>query len=408
LVAAVVVATYDYAAHYPPALEPAGALTFLACVVAGQGATAIKGRRQRLINPGPGSAPGPDVLKIILVWFVILLGLASVWRVDEMNTFEYRGGFRWCGPWDNPNHFGLLMGAGILLVAGLVVGKIKARSRPRGFSGNGVTAALNFAVPALGCFAALLMFRGLLHSYSRGAWCGTLVGLAFLCWRACRSPDFKLQSFPPISRILPAAWLKTRWIPVGVIVASLGLLSFWHFRDTDWHPAHRAFSAVNPVDFSWRNRLAAWEGALQITSENPWLGAGWNQPEQLYSHYYLPSKVCEGMAMQMNDYLTLGATLGIPALFCVAMCLWLSLRFFPDPRPPIPDPHPEATNPPHSLLQATCHAAAIVLLVGFWFDGGLFKLPTAATFWILLELGAVQPQNRLTAKNSKISENCAA
>jgi hypothetical protein len=29
----------------------------------------------------------------------------------------------------------------------------------------------------------------------------------------------------------------------------------------------------------------------------------------------------------------------------------------------------------------------VVLLVGFWFDGGLFKLATGATFWILLELG---------------------
>jgi hypothetical protein len=53
---------------------------------------------------------------------------------------------------------------------------------------------------------------------------------------------------------------------------------------------------------------------------------------------------------------------------------------------------------PSSFLQATCHAGAIVLLVGFWFDGGLCELPTAATFWILLELGAVQPQeNYLTA-----------
>ena len=31
-----------------------------------------------------------------------------------------------------------------------------------------------------------------------------------------------------------------------------------------------------------------------------------------------------------------------------------------------------------------------MLLVGFWFDGGLFNLPTAATFWILLELGAAR------------------
>ena len=38
-------------------------------------------------------------------------------------------------------------------------------------------------------------------------------------------------------------------------------------------------------------------------------------------------------------------------------------------------------------LQIVCRSGAIVLLVGFWFDGGLFGLSTAATFWILLELG---------------------
>jgi hypothetical protein len=43
-------------------------------------------------------------------------------------------------------------------------------------------------------------------------------------------------------------------------------------------------------------------------------------------------------------------------------------------------------------MRTVCHAGAIVLLIGFWFDGGLFKLPTAATFWILLELGNVRNQ----------------
>jgi hypothetical protein len=42
---------------------------------------------------------------------------------------------------------------------------------------------------------------------------------------------------------------------------------------------------------------------------------------------------------------------------------------------------------PQITLELAGRASAIVLLVGFWFDGGLFKLPTAATFWILLELG---------------------
>jgi hypothetical protein len=50
-------------------------------------------------------------------------------------------------------------------------------------------------------------------------------------------------------------------------------------------------------------------------------------------------------------------------------------------------------------LRPVCHAGAIVLLIGFWFDGGLFKLPTAATFWILLELGNVGTRETSEALN---------
>ena len=42
-------------------------------------------------------------------------------------------------------------------------------------------------------------------------------------------------------------------------------------------------------------------------------------------------------------------------------------------------------------LSAVCRAVAVDMLVGFWFDGGLFKLATGATFWVLLELGREQP-----------------
>jgi hypothetical protein len=42
----------------------------------------------------------------------------------------------------------------------------------------------------------------------------------------------------------------------------------------------------------------------------------------------------------------------------------------------------------------------VVLLVAFWFDGGLFDLPTAAVFWVLLELGA-ERQKRPALLRSK-------
>ena len=84
----------------------------------------------------------------------------------------------------------------------------------------------------------------------------------------------------------------------------------------EWLPARRAASVANANDFSWRNRVAAWEGALQMMAEKPWFGYGWNQPERVYDQFYRPSNVPEGAAIQLNDYFTLGTTLGIPALVC--------------------------------------------------------------------------------------------
>jgi hypothetical protein len=43
----------------------------------------------------------------------------------------------------------------------------------------------------------------------------------------------------------------------------------------------------------------------------------------------------------------------------------------------------------------------VVLLVAFWFDGGLFNLPTAAVFWILLELGAEVRTSRCDVRTAQ-------
>jgi hypothetical protein len=203
-----------------------------------------------------------------------------------------------------------------------------------------------------------------------------------------------------------------------MISASVGLLAFWNLRETEWPLVRRAASTANGNDFSWRNRVAAWEGTLQMMAEKPWFGFGWNQSERVYDQYYRAAKVDEGMAIQMNDYFTLGTTLGVPALVCFAMYVGLSLRAGPKsnvqrPKSPAENPQLTAQCPEESGQQseggrqrtqppapptldfrlwtldcaAACRAGATVLLVGFWFDGGLFKLATGATFWILLELG---------------------
>jgi hypothetical protein len=182
------------------------------------------------------------------------------------------------------------------------------------------------------------MGRGLLHSFSRGAWLGTAGGIGYLVFQTARQ---KLKFGKPKAEMKmgkagcgePASLCSMRsmrlnmnWLSVSVVLWSVVVLCFWQFRETDWHPARRSFSAVRTEDYSWRNRVAAWEGAWQILAEHPWLGAGWNQPEPLYDHYFLPAKLTESAAIQMNDYLMLGATLGVPALFCFGMYLWLTLK----------------------------------------------------------------------------------
>jgi O-antigen ligase len=316
-----------------------------------------------------------SILRIIIP-LAFMISAASVWHPEGVVNFQYRHEERWSGPWNDPNIYGLLMGTGFVMSIGLVLlNSVVCRSPSIRWHN------IRFLLWPLFLLQALVCSIGLERSFSRAAWLGTACGLAYLVWSKTQSRRSKVQT-------LWISWLTKNWIPLPIILVSVFVLSFWHFKQTDWHPAQRIFSTVNAVDFSWRNRVAAWEGALQIAAEHPWFGTGWNQPEPLYEHYYLSPKLNESAAIELNDYLMLGATLGIPALLCFGMYIWLSLTR----RAKVKSQNPESLTT--DWLQTTCRASAIVLLVGFWFDGGLFKLPTAATFWILLELGAVGlPQN---------------
>jgi hypothetical protein len=177
--------------------------------------------------------------------------------------------------------------------------------------------------------------------------------------------------------------LKHNGLIFVIMIVATGVVCLWQARHSEWHPARRAFSALKSVDFSSRNRMDAWRGDLQIMAEHPWFGTDWNRPERLYDQYYLSPKLTEWAAIQMNDYLFLGAVVGVPALLCLAGYFWLSLsgwRQFHFTDAPLQDCQLD-------WLKTTCRAGAIVLLIGFWFDGGLFRFSTGATFWILLEMG---------------------
>ena len=379
-----------------------------------------------------------DLAGAVVVLVLGLLCLGAVWHPEAFQSFQYRGTARWSGLWDNPNTFGVLMAVGVVLATGWAVSGVKCqvsgdeKAEIRKWkAGIGRWVGIALLVGAAGVCGV-----GLVKSYSRGAWLGVACGLGFIGYQvvscqvsgAARTESRKLKAEIPFSSCV--SWFTRNWLSVAAILVSVLLIGFWNLRHAEGRFARRMASLANAQDFSARNRLAAWVGSLQMLADKPWLGFGWNQPERDYEEWYCPAKIPEAMAIQLNDYFTLGTTLGIPALVCFLAFVGLILTrsaecgmrneetetgTSPDPRQ---NPHPACGHPlpsdgrgasgegevspvtlaarersaggRHIPLAAVCRAAAVVLLVGFWFDGGLFKLPTSSVFWILLALGSVE------------------
>jgi len=315
-----------------------------------------------------------------LVGLVALLTLAAWWRLDMSDNYYH--GPRWMGLWENPNTYGMLMGAGVALAIGLLAANSKFKiqnSKTNWFLG----------------IAVFMLGVGLVMSYSRGAWLGAAMGLLYLAWAYGK--------------------LKWRYVILGAGVLALGSWLIWGntLDSAPWYVKRADLGRL-----SAQNRATAWRAGLEIMRDHP-LGVGWNNAVKIYGEKYSPPEGGPG-ALTTNDYMMLGTELGIPALLCfmtyVALCYrksprpHLTLMTFPQTiastskpstglRPtslaPASEGHPfgsgEGINmTQHESLRAACLAGASVFAVAFWFDGGLFNLPTAAVFWVLLELGAAR------------------
>ena len=405
-----------YALNYSAAAASTQALALLAGATLGQGLAVWTEWRRDI-----GSRN-----RLLLVLMALLL-VGALWPPKVGRDFAYHGHARWTGLWNNPNIFGLLMGMGTVVAAGQLIKRLRITgekgnaencSRGRspsqvGVRGTKIPFSAFFAFSAVKRFfriagdglhivfflsAGGIMAVGLLNSYSRGAWLATACGLAYFGWDALR--------LSRVSRV--SLWFRRNRPALSAVLLSVVVGAFWQLHQVEHTVVRRALSAGNVNDFSWRNRVAAWEGALQMMSDRPWLGFGWQHPGRVYDNLYLPPNVAEGAAFQLNDYLMLGASVGLPAFICFLVCVGLSLRgkakgqrLKAEGRSQkdegegqkaegkmLPTEGGIATD---DGVRIACRAGAIALFIGFWFDGGLFTLATAAPFWILLALGQEQP-----------------
>jgi O-antigen ligase len=370
--------------NYATRLQATDAITLLAGVTLGKGVRfALVGdsRWQNGVKINILEIRNSEFgVRNFLIGLVLLLSFSSWWHLDLGGNYH---GPRWMGLWNNPNDYGLLMAAGLILAIGLLAAKRHKRHKEEAAKRNaerGKTETIWKFIIHNSQFAILLvavgmMVLGLLFSYSRGAWIGIAIGLLYLA----------------------NAYGKVKWLYVltGFGLLALGILLFWNHTpdNAPWYLKRADLSRP-----SAQHRVAAWKAGFEIMRDHPF-GVGWNNTAEVYRKNYSLLEDGAG-AIVTNDYLMLGTQLGLPGLICFVAYVALCFRRN--------RPHLTLTLSPPAAgsgegIRIACRAGALAMLVAFWFDGGLFKLATASVFWILLELSQIRSAECVVRNQTNLS-----
>jgi O-antigen ligase len=366
LVSLLLIATVLYFKGYIASGPKQVAVTLIGGVMLGKGARGLLNGESKMKN----EENNPEV-RIFLMGLVGLLAFSSWWHLDMSDNFYH--GPRWMGLWSDPNIYGMLMSAGALLSTGMLAEMNNEAYRMKHWGWRPL--AILFSI------AAGMMAVGLLASYSRGAWVGTIIGLLYLT----KAHDkFKWRVLLP-----------------GILIITVIAWYFWN-GTTDTAPWYsKRLDLGRP---SAQHRVVAWKAGFKMMRDHP-LGVGWNQAVKTYEEHYSPPE--DGAAaITTNDYLMLGTQLGCPGLICFVAYLGLCFRG-KNIECRMKNTEGQVAMTQFRVrdsgfeIKTACRAGVLAMLVAFWFDGGLFKLPTATIFWILLELGCADSIQQKATEGTK-------
>lgn len=263
-----------------------------------------------------------------LVTGLVLAGLANA----LVGLYQFFGGsgalhllingrfFRAFGTFGQPNPFGGFMGLILPLALMMALGYTM-----RAWQSWRTAHVIPFHEAVSGIFftmAALVLFAGLIASWSRGAWMGFAVSGGFMVFALPRKFWHGLLLVGGITGVIVTLWFA-HLLPASIIErmnsATAEYFSFSDVRGVD----------ITPDNYAVVERLAHWQAALNMATEESWLGVGLGNYEIVYDNYRLINWR-EPLGHAHNYYLNILAEAGIIGLLGYGkawlVIMWLTWR----------------------------------------------------------------------------------
>lgn len=258
-------------------------------------------------------------IKWIVVAVVLTMTLQAVigiyearWRgIGPLGFRMSEGVYRAYGTFEQPNPFAGFIGLGLPIVLALTVyyAVYLLRKRP-------VAMQFRYFARLIACgIVALILAAALYLSFSRGAWLGAVAAIGAMI------------AFAP----------RRLWIGIGLMAIALALLiglssagllpsainerladagELFQFRDVRG-------VAINDANYALIERLARWQAALNMLTDQPWTGVGFGNYQAVYEQYRLINWPTP-LGHAHNIYLNVAAETGLPGLAAYAF-LWAAI-----------------------------------------------------------------------------------
>lgn len=263
-----------------------------------------------------------------LVTGLVLAGLANA----LVGLYQFFGGsgalhllindrfFRAFGTFGQPNPFGGFMGLvlplALMMALGYALRAWQSWRTARVIPLYEMVSGIFFTV------AALVLFAGLVASWSRGAWMGFVVSGGVMVFALPRRFWHGLLLVGGISGIVATLWFA-HILPAS-IVERINSTTAEYFSISDVRGVD-----ITPDNYAVVERLAHWQAALNMATQESWLGVGLGNYEIAYDDSRLINWQ-ESLGHAHNYYLNILAEAGIIGLLGYGkawlIIMWLTWR----------------------------------------------------------------------------------